>query len=124
MSDREEKSGPADPAADPAAVIAMVNRTMCFLAALTVMGVGFYASFFPRPLVLPTMSVLLNVCAFAAASVAVLRWQPPVVGYFTFWDVAAVLFFLALAAGMLSDPDAVKAYLQTLDRPLTTPSPN
>lgn len=97
---------------------------MCFLAALTVMGVGFYASFFPRPLVLPTMSFLLTVCAFAAASVAALRRQAPVVGHFTFWDVAAALFCLALGAGLLSDPDAVKAYLQALDRPPTTPSPD
>lgn len=101
----------------------MVNRTMYLPVVLAIMAVLLFSSFYPWPLVPSAMNVLLTICALASASTALLHRQTPAAVHFTYWDVAAVLFFLALGAGMLSDPEAVKAYLQTLDTPATTSSP-
>lgn len=100
------------PARHRAILVSASNRTICLLGALTVAVILFYASFYPRPLALPVASGLLAMCALAFAVAAALRWHNMVAAHFTFWDVAVVLLFLALGAGMLSDPQAVEAYLR------------
>lgn len=97
----------------PGTAAMMVNQTMYLPVVLAIMAVLLFSSFYPRPLVPSAMNVLLTVCALASASTALLCRQTP----------AAALFFLALGARMLSDPEAVKAYLQTLDTPAATSSP-
>ncbi len=87
-----------------------VNRTMMYLAVLTVTVIFFVASFQPRPVLLPAMSSLLTICAFAAALFALVRVQPFNAPFLTFWDLAAVWLFVAIGLGMLADPEAIKAY--------------
>ena len=91
-----------------------VNRSMTYLAVLTVTVAVFFASLHPRPLFLPTVSGLLMVSAAATALIAMLRLQQPLAGHFTYWDVSAVLLFVALGAGMLVDPAVVEAYLTSI----------
>lgn len=108
--------------APPATVAVMVNRTMSLVTVLTITAVIFYASFYPRPLFMQTISSLLTIFAVASATAALMLRQSPIDNQvFTFWDVAAVLLFFSLGAGMLSDPDIVKAYLQALDTPEKNP---
>ena len=109
MPNRQPHGKPSRPRA---VLVSASNRTVCLLGALTVAVILFYASFYPRPLALPVASGLLAMCALAFAVVAALRWHNMVAAHFTFWDVAVVLLFLALGAGMLSDPQAVEDYLR------------
>jgi predicted Kef-type K+ transport protein len=105
----------------PGTVAVAVNRSMLYLAALTVAAVVFFASFYPRPLFLATVSSLLTICAIAAAVAASLRLQRPASDHLTLWDVSAVLMFVALGAGILTDPASVEAYLKSLAAAETAP---
>ena len=111
VKERQTHSGLPQP---PGTVVAMVNRAMLIVTALTIATIFLIASFFPRPLVLPAMSELLTICAVVAAVVAIFRRQPFRAGYFTFWDKAALLMFLSLGAQILSDEQKVDAYFQTI----------
>ena len=94
----------------PEMIAVAVNRTMMYLAVLTVTVIFFVASFQPRPILLPAMSSLLTICAFAAGLFALVRVQPFNAPFLTFWDLAAVWLFLAIGLGMLADPEAIEAY--------------
>ena len=107
----------------PTTAAMMVNRTMSLPVVLVIMAVLLFSSFYPQPLVPSAMNVLLTICALASATTALLCRQTPAGAHSIYWDVAAVLFFLALGAGMLSGPEAVKANLQALDTPAATSSP-
>ena len=95
----------------PEMIAVAVNRTMLFLAVLTVTVIFFIASFQPRPILLPAMSGLLTLCAIAASILAIIRVQPFGAPYLTFWDVSALWLLLALGLGLLTDTEAVEAYL-------------
>lgn len=101
----------------PGTVAMTVNRAMIYLALLTVMAVVCFASFYPQPLFMATVSSLLTICAVASATIAFLRMQKPGAEHFTLWDVAAILMFIALGAGMFTDPAAIEAYLQSIAVP-------
>ncbi len=94
----------------PEVIAVAVNRTMVYLAVLTVTVIFFVASFQPRPILLPAMSSLLTMCAFAAGIFALVRVQPFNAPFLTFWDLAAVWLFLAIGLGLLADPAAIEAY--------------
>ena len=95
----------------PEMIAVTVNRTMLYLAVLAVTVIFFVASFQPRPILLPAMSSLLTICAVAAGVLALFRVQPFRAPYLTFWDLAADWLFLALGLGLLTDTEAVEAYL-------------
>lgn len=116
----EDRNAATPPGPDD--MIGTANRTMLFLAALMVAVVIFFASFYPRPLFFPTVSSLLTISAISAAAVALFRLQRPSASHFTLWDVAAILMFIALGAGMFTDPAELQAYLQTVNATETAPA--
>ncbi len=107
----------------PEMIAVAVNRTMLYLAVLTVTVIFLYASLQPRPVLLPAMSSLLTICAFAAGALALIRVQPLNAPYLTSWDLSALWLFVAIGLGMLSDSDAVEAYLASVSTSATAELP-
>ena len=107
----------------PEMIAVAVNRTMFYLAVLAVTVIFFVASFQPRPILLPAMSSLLTMCAVAAGVFALIRVQSFNAPYFTFWDLAAVWLFISIGLGLLTDTEAVEAYLASTAESATPAAP-
>lgn len=72
---------------------------------------AFAASLAPAPLVLPTLSALLNTTAFIVAFMAAIARQPLWADGITRWDEAALLLAASLFTGMFVDVAAIEALL-------------
>ena len=96
-----------------------INARMGFLIALAVAFSFAYASFHPHQLVLPAASNVLVAFAIGAAALAMVRLQPPIAPYLTFWDKSAVLMLFATGALLVHQLPGLQAYFETLP-PLET----
>ncbi len=65
------------------------------------------ASFVPRPLVLPVLSLAALACAALLALVACWRRAPRHVETITLWDLAGAAALIGFAAGMLTGPEQI-----------------
>ena len=71
------------------------------------------ASSFPPPVFLPMLGTLLSMSSTATAFVALVLAQPVFSPSFTYWDKAALLLLLSLAAFLGGDQDAARVYLES-----------
>jgi hypothetical protein len=65
------------------------------------------ASFVPRPLVLPVLSLTALGCAAVLALAAYWRRAPRHVDSITLWDLAGGAALIGFAAGMLTGPEQI-----------------
>ena len=76
-----------------------------------------FASFAPLPLVAPMLSLFLMLSATLVAAIAALTvdrvWAP----HLNRWDLAAMLFGLALLSGLFTDPEVVSTQYATAPSP-------
>jgi hypothetical protein len=69
------------------------------------------ASFVPRPLVFPVLSLLALGCAVVLALAAYWRGAPRDVETITLWDLAGVAALIGFAAGMLTGPEQIRYFV-------------
>lgn len=81
---------------------------------LTAAALFLGASFYPSPLVLPILSGFFTISAMVSMVIALAKRQIPTAPILTFWDKAAVLLFLGMGAGLLSDMQAAQSYVEAL----------
>jgi len=77
------------------------------LAVATIVPVMLLASFVPRPLVLPVLSLTALGCAAVLALAAYWRRAPRHVESITLWDLAGGAALIGFAAGMLTGPEQI-----------------
>src|SRR5215470_18364824 len=77
------------------------------LAVATAVPLILLASFVPRPLVLPVLSLTALGCAAVLALAAYWRRAPRHVESITLWDLAGAAALIGFAAGMLTGPDQI-----------------
>jgi hypothetical protein len=77
------------------------------LAIATAVPLLLLASFIPRPLVLPVLSLAAIGCAAVLALVAYWRRAPRYVESVTLWDLAGAAALIGFAAGMLTGPEQI-----------------
>jgi len=80
---------------------------LTLLAVAAVVPVLLLASFVPRPLVLPVLSLAALGCAAVLALAAYWRGAPRDVESITLWDLAGVAALVGFAAGMLTGPEQI-----------------
>ncbi|MFQ6017068.1 MAG: hypothetical protein ACE5KF_02635 [Kiloniellaceae bacterium] len=88
------------------------NATVLTNAAFAFAVCFFFASLFPRELVIASLSSLLFVVAFGATVTAVLCGESPFVPQLTSWDFAATFLLLSLILSWLVDPEAVRSAVE------------
>ena len=91
---------------------AEVNRQIAILTIISIACAFLLASFFPHPVFLPMLATLLCLSAMATVLLALLMAQPIFARTFTFWDKAAALFLLSLAANLAADQEAARQFLE------------
>jgi hypothetical protein len=81
------------------------------LAAAAAVPLLLLASFVPRPLVLPVLSLSALGCAAALALAAYWRRAPRHVESITLWDLAGAAALIGFAAGMLTGPEQILSFV-------------
>lgn len=89
-----------------------VNLRVVILTLISIACALVLASFFPKPVLMPMLATLLFLSATATVLVALLMAQPIFSRTFTFWDKAAVLYLLSLAANLVADQDTARQFLE------------
>ena len=89
-----------------------VNRQIMILTIISTACALLLASFFPHPVFLPMLATLLFLSATATVLAALLMAQPIFARTLTFWDKAAALLLLSLAANLAADQDAAHQFLE------------
>jgi hypothetical protein len=82
------------------------------LAAAAAVPLLLLASFVPRPLLLPVLSLAAIGCAAALALVAYWRHAPRHVETITLWDLAGAAALIGFAAGMLTGPEQILHFVE------------
>ncbi len=95
-------------------VVSAHNRGMITITMLTAAALFLGASFYPSPLVLPILSGFFTISAVVSMVIALAKRQIPTAPLFTFWDKAAVLLLLGMAAGFFTDMQAAQSYVEAL----------
>ncbi len=98
------------------------NRGMITITMLTAAVLFLGASFYPSPLVFPILSGFFTISAMVSMVIALAKRQNPIAPIFTFWDKAAVLLFLGIGAGLLTDMQAAQSYVEALQASATQKS--
>ncbi len=88
------------------------NRRIATLTVVSLAMALMLASQFPQPVFLPMLATLLSLSATATAFAALVLGQPIFARTFTFWDKAAALLLLSLAALLAADHEAARLFLE------------
>ena len=83
------------------------------LALATAVPLLLLASFVPRALVLPVLSLAAIGCAALLALVAYWRRTPRQVETVTLWDLAGAAALIGFAAGMLTGPEQILHFVNS-----------
>jgi hypothetical protein len=92
-----------------------INRVWGMRLGLVVGVCALFAALMPQGLVLPALSSLLTLGAFASALLAALAREPVWPRHLTRWDQGSVLLALSILAGWAADPQAAAEALSRLE---------
>jgi len=88
------------------------NSRILSLTAILLVLTFFFASFYPKPLILVVLSTLLMLAALASAVTAAVLSQRIFGEKLNLWDKAILLVFAGMVAGALVDQEAVTAFIE------------
>ena len=88
------------------------NTRILSLTAISLVLTFFFASFYPKPLILVVLSTLLMLAALASAVTAAFLSQRIFGEKLNLWDKAILLVFAGMVAGALVDQEAVTAFIE------------
>ena len=88
------------------------NTRILTLTAISLVLTFFFASFYPKPLILVVLSTLLMLAALASAVTAAFLSQRIFGEKLNLWDKAILLVFAGMVAGALVDQEAVTAFIE------------
>jgi hypothetical protein len=92
-----------------------INRVWLVRLGLVVGVCAIFAAMMPQGLVLPALSSLLTLGAFASALLAGIAREPVWPGHLTRWDQGSVLLALSILVGWAADPQAAADALSRLE---------